>query len=118
MHAQYTLLGNKYPSQKMAHALASLTEITELSFKKLTLDQLSLLFNNTLTTKEWMTKGIHDSRAKDYQNPFRKMVYESFEEMNVVVGKLEDNSFIKQQLRELTVFKQKIAGLKKTFKIK
>lgn len=118
VHAQYIMLGNKYPAQKRTHALASLAEIAELSFKKLTQDQLSQLLNNTLTTKEWMTKGIHDSRAKDYQNPFRKMVYESFEEMNVVVGKLEDNSFIKQQLTELTVFKQKIAGLKKTFKIK
>jgi hypothetical protein len=118
VHAQYTVLGNKYPAQKRAHALASLAEITEFSFKKLTQDQLSQLFNSALTTKEWMTKGIHDSRAKDYQNPFRKMVYESFEEMNVVVGKLEDNSFIQQQLTELTAFKQKLAGLKKTFKIK
>lgn len=118
VHAHYTMLGNKYAVQKRAHALASLAEITELSLKKIDSHQLGQLFNNALTTKEWMTKGIHDSRAKDYQNPFRKMVYESFEEMNTVIGKLEDNSFIKQQLAELGSFKQKIAGLKKTFKIK
>jgi len=118
VHAHYTLLGNKYAAQKRAHALASLAEITEWSLKKMDTQKLGQLFNDALTTKEWMTKGIHDSRAKDYQNPYRKMVYESFEEMNAVVGKLEDNSFIKQQLDELVSFKQKITGLKKIFKIK
>ena len=118
VHAHYILLGNKYAAQKRAHALASLSEIAEWPLKKIDTQKLGQLFNDALTTKEWMTKGIHDSRAKDYQNPYRKMVYESFEEMNAVVGKLEDNSFIKQQLAELGSFKQKIAGLKKIFKIK
>ncbi len=118
VHAQYSSMGNKYLTQKRAHALASLAEITELSLKKIDSQKLGLLLNNALTTKEWMTKGIYDSRAKDYQNPFRKMVYESFEEMNAVVGKLEDNSFIKQQLAELTSFKQQVARLKKIFKVK
>lgn len=118
VHAHYSMLGNKYPAQKRAHALASLVEITGLSLKKIDEHQLEQLCNNALTTKEWMTKGIHDSRAKDYLNPFRKMVYESFEEMNAVIGKIEDNSFIKQQLAELGSFKQKITRLKKTFRIK
>ena len=65
-----------------------------------------------------MTKGIHESRAKDYQNPFRKIVYESFAEMNTVLGKLEDNSFITQQLEELVSFKKEIIALKKSWKIK
>ena len=33
--------------------------------------------------------------------------------MNSVVGKLEDNSFIKQQRDELKIFESKIAGLKR-----
>jgi hypothetical protein len=71
------------------------------------------LFNSAIATMEWITKGIHDSRAKDYSNPFRKMVYESFAEMNEVVGKLEDNSFIKEQIMELKSFKKEISSLKK-----
>ena len=34
-------------------------------------------FSNLVVTKEWMVKGIYESRAKDYANPFRQMVYES-----------------------------------------
>jgi hypothetical protein len=58
-----------------------------------------------------MTKGIYESRAKDYNNPFRSMVYESFEEMNTVVGSLEDNSFIAQEKKALAAYKKKITKL-------
>jgi len=66
-----------------------------------------------ICTKEWMAKGIYDSKAKDYSNPYRKMVYETTAEMNAVVGKLEDNSFIKDQVIELKHFKKEIATFKK-----
>ena len=55
---------------------------------------------NSITTKTWMGKGIYTSRAKDYSNPFRKMVYESNDEMNAVIGRLEDNQFIQDQFAE------------------
>ena len=108
----------KYPQHKLKHALASLSEITGINLKKIDTHQFANLLNSIITTKEWMTKGIHDSRAKDYTNPYRKMVYESIGEMNEVLGKLEENSFIKQQIEELKSFKTGIASLKKKFKIK
>jgi hypothetical protein len=64
-----------------------------------------------LDTKEWMCKGIFDSRAKDYSNPFRKMVYETNEEMNKVIGRLEDNSFIQQQLADLDLMKKQVKAV-------
>ncbi|MBP7346125.1 MAG: DUF4954 family protein, partial [Sediminibacterium sp.] len=113
LHAQYAIKGSLYANQKCAHGLATLKEITGLPLNKLDEHQLSYLFNSAIATMEWITKGIHDSRAKDYSNPFRKMVYESFAEMNEVVGKLEDNSFIKEQIMELKSFKKEISSLKK-----
>jgi hypothetical protein len=62
-----------------------------------------------------MSKGIYDSRAKDYSNPFRKMVYENKDEMNAVVGKIEDNQFIQDQFEELENFKKTVKGLLKKF---
>ena len=41
-----------------------------------------------------MFEGIYESRAKDYQNKFKKMVYDNDEEMEEVVGSIEDNAFI------------------------
>jgi hypothetical protein len=45
------------------------------------------------------------------------MVYENKAEMNAVVGKLEENSFIKQQMEELTQFKKEMLALKKKWKL-
>ncbi len=118
VHEYYISEGQKYPTKKRNHALASLTEISGINLKKIDSHQFASLINAVIATKEWLTKGIYDSRAKDYSSPFRKMVYESVGEMNEVLGKLEENSFIKQQIEELKVFKKEMASLKKKFKLK
>ena len=70
-----------------------------------------------LSTKEWMVSGIKESRAKDYTNPFRKMVYETEAEMETVTGKLSENSFILQQVEELKTTKASVQKLIKQFKL-
>jgi hypothetical protein len=64
-----------------------------------------------------MAKGIYNSRAKDYNNAFRKMVYDTNEEMNKVIGRLEDNSFIQEQLAELDEMKKQVKGLVRKLKL-
>ena len=118
VHDFYVQQGKLYPKQKLQHAMASLFEITGTNLKKMDANQFGSLLNAVVTTKEWMTKGIHDSRSKDYTNPFRKMVYESMGEMNEVMGKFEENSFIKLQIEELTNFKTTVSFIKKKFKLK
>jgi hypothetical protein len=117
VHEYYAKQGAQYPKEKRKHALASLSEITGISLKKMNVHQFSSLLNTAIATREWMAKGIADARAKDYTNPFRKMVYESFAEMNTVLGKLEDNSFIKQQVSDLQAFKKDVMALRKKFKM-
>ena len=58
-----------------------------------------------------MTKGIYDSRAKDYNNPFRKMVYTNAKEMAVVTGSLEQNSFIRQEIEMLAKYKKELKDI-------
>lgn len=118
VHATYAQMGDKYIHQKQLHAIASLEYLEERSIRKIDSHQLAVLLNQAIVTKEWMTKGIYDSRSKDYQNPFRKMVYESFAEMNTIIGKLEDNGFIQQQIAALDSFKKQVVSIKKSFKIK
>lgn len=114
VHAFYETEGSNYPQQKLLHALASLKEIKGL--KQFTPEILQSLFKDYLATKEWMVKGIYESRAKDYSNPFRKMVYSSDAEMNAVTGFLADNSFIEQQQTELEVVKKNIQKLNRLLK--
>ena len=115
VHEFYQDHGKNYQQEKLEHSYNSLLEI--LSVEKLTIE----IFNNNLNTlieiKEWMVKNIHDSRAKDYQNEFRKMIYDSEEEMNAVVGKLEDNAFIAHQQKELDALKTSVDNIRKKFKL-
>jgi hypothetical protein len=101
VHQFYRKNGALYTEQKLQHAYASLLEILQLRPGKFTPELFKQLLQETLDTKEWMTQNIYESRAKDYQNEFRKMVYNNEKEMESVVGRLEDNVFINQQKEEL-----------------
>jgi hypothetical protein len=45
------------------------------------------------------------------------MVYDTNEEMNTVIGKLEDNSFIQQQLGELDEIKKQVKAVTRKLKL-
>lgn len=62
-----------------------------------------------------MAKGVYESRQKDYKNPFRKMVYHSEDQMNAVIGKLEDNQFIQNELKQMEMLKKNIRGIIKKY---
>jgi hypothetical protein len=118
VHDQYLLKGSKYAEQKRVHGLASLQQITGIQLATMNIQQFNYFLTAASNTKEWITRSIYNSRAKDYSNPYRKMVYENFAEMNEVIGKLEDNGFITDQNESLLAFKKEIQRIKKLFKIK
>lgn len=108
LHDMYRKLGADYPYDKLEHAYTSLLEILNITSKQFTANTFKNVLQNSVAIKEWMCKGIYDSREKDYANPFRKMLYDTKKEMEKVIGKIEDNTFIQQQLGELDSFKKKV----------
>jgi hypothetical protein len=100
VHGFYLDEGKEYAEKKWQHAYASLLEITGMEPKDLPI-QLKRLLTETLETKKWMVDHIYESRRKDYDSEYRKMVYNNDREMEEVIGKLDDNVFIKQQQTEL-----------------
>ncbi|HUQ97535.1 MAG TPA: hypothetical protein VM010_07715, partial [Chitinophagaceae bacterium] len=78
---------------------------------------LKQVLKDAAETKQWLFENIYNSRAKDYQNEFRKMVYDTDAELEEVVGKLEDNAFINNQRDELEVFKKQIQNLISRFSL-
>jgi hypothetical protein len=112
VHAYYTEAGKKYPAQKLRHALASLVEIENIDIKEIDEEKINDWLNRAISIASSITRKISESREKDYTNPFRKMVYDSEEEMNKVLGSFSDNGFIKQKQKELRSFKKKVESLK------
>jgi hypothetical protein len=116
LHSFYRQQGNAYATDRLNHAYTSLLEILNITPKQFTPALFKKLLQQALDTKEWMCKAIFDSRAKDYNSPFRKMVYDTTREMNKVMGRLEDNGFIQQQLAELDAMKTQVKSLLKKLK--
>ena len=115
VHDFYRREGAEYHKNKLVHAYTSLLEIENITSKQFTPELFKTLLQKSIDTKTWMSKGIYESREKDYKNPFRKMVYETKEEMDAVVGKIEDNHFIQDQFKELESFKKTVKNLIKEF---
>lgn len=117
VHAFYTMQGQAYDADKFEHAFAALLEVLGISVTGFTPEIFKQILLQSVQTKTWLTDGIYESRAKDYTNPFRTMIFDNKEEMDNVWGKLEDNSFIAMQQTELKDFKKKVSGLIRLLKL-
>ncbi len=113
VHDFYRQSGEEYEKNKLIHAYTSLLEIENITSKQFTAAYFKELLNRSVETKTWASKAIYESRAKDYSNPFRKMIYENNEEMNSVMGKLEENQFIQDQFKDLEAYKRLVKSLSK-----
>ena len=117
VHDFYRLNSDLYDEQKFQHSFAVLVEVLKVAPRGFDKKIFKKALLESMATREWMVKGIYESRAKDYHNEFRKMVYETQKEMEKVLGKLEDNVFIRQQLDEIKQFRKKVNNTIKNLKL-
>lgn len=113
VHNFYKAQAEAYSEQKLEHAYGCLLDLGGLTPSGFTKEIFKDLLQEVMDTRQWLTDGIYESRAKDYSNPFRTMMYASEAEMEEVVGKLEDNSFINLQKKELESFKKQVRKISK-----
>jgi hypothetical protein len=111
IHQFYQSESGHYSTDKFHHALDILYQVHGISIKNLSAAAFKELLLQSVGTAEWITKGIFNSRKKDYLNPFRKMVYENQAEMDQVIGKLDDNSFIINQEKKFNGYQSMIRAL-------
>jgi hypothetical protein len=116
VHRFYGQAGMVYSDQKLQHAIASILEEQGLTMADLSPERMNGWLKQAVATKEWMTEGIYASRAKDYESGFRQLAYDSREEMEEVMGKLDGNAFINQQWEELALFKQTVQEISERYK--
>ena len=107
VHGFYVSESKLYGEDKLIHSLAAWQTVYGggSKFKE---EQIHKMFADALITRGWMHEGIKTSREKDYENPFRQMVYESEAEMNKVIGSLSENSFLLQENEEFQEMKTRI----------
>jgi len=107
VHEFFVTQGKSYADQKLNHAIASLQELN--SGKAPGDKSLKEMFEWYLNFRKHLLAEIRHSRQKDYENPFRQMLYTDKTEMEAVIGKLDNTPFIIQQqdkLKKDSVFVQ------------
>lgn len=110
IHAAYGELWRRYPRDKQAHACATLTAL--LGVERLGKEQFEAALDEAVEIQRYIRDETYESRKKDYDDPFRAMVYESPEEMEAVLGTIKDNSFVTTVREETERFEQRVAGVK------
>ena len=111
IHHFYKTESESYPDDKLHHALDILMQVHGISIKKIKPAELKKLLLQSFDTAKWIATGIFNSRKKDYLNPFRKMVYADQAEMDQVLGKLDENSFINNQDKVLLEYQSSVKDL-------
>ena len=92
IHNIYDLWDKEYAEDKCRHAWAVLcflrnSEINESVFN----EELDAV----LEIRRWIEAQIFESRAKDYKNQYKLQTYRNKAEMEQVLGKIDENPFIR-----------------------
>ncbi|MBS1729700.1 MAG: DUF4954 family protein [Bacteroidetes bacterium] len=111
LHQYYQKAGKAYVSDKMKHGLAVLHMLMGQKINFITKQEAIQLLQEAILTRKWIAVNVYASREKDYTNPFRKMTYFNEEEMNSVLGTLDDNEFILSFKKDASNFKRQVNQL-------
>ncbi len=101
LHQRYNDIEKSYPSLRAGHGIFCLLKTEDKSINDITVSDIKLYLQEGKQTALELYESAYASRKKDYTNPFRIMTYHSEEEMENVLGNIDDNSFLKDYKAEM-----------------
>ncbi|NLE57401.1 MAG: DUF4954 family protein [Planctomycetes bacterium] len=101
----------RYPLDKQQHAFACLTDL--LGRGSLSMDQWHAALDRAVQIQNYISEAVFSSRKKDDEDPFRRMVYQTPEEMEAVLGRAEDNSFVRQVREDTQSFITRVEEIRR-----
>jgi hypothetical protein len=110
IHGWYDKCWAEYPKDKACHAWAVLGLLND----RFTKEDFGKALDQCLEIRRWMTEQVYETRAKDFNDPFRSVTYRNQAEMEQVVGRIEDNFFVKHAADEFKSFEKTIEKLRNT----
>ena len=102
VHIQYEAWWSVYPRDKAENAYAVMRLVT--AEQAIPPERWNLLLDEAAETRKYIEEQVYITKKKDYTNAFREITYRNGEERDAVLGKVEDNSFIKTARKETTLF--------------
>ncbi len=112
VHAFYNDCEKEYSTYKVRYALYILETLYSRSISDFTKEIYADILKDVTVVSNYMYTSSISSRQKDYTDFFRAITYRNRDEMTAVVGRLEDNSFLKKLKTDTESFN---AGLEVLF---
>jgi hypothetical protein len=116
IHASYDGMAAAYQLDKAYHAwhvylyLANkVMKICSHPLKKI--EYFKKEMDTLINLRRFITEQVHLSRAKDFNDPFRRNSYRNDEEMEQVVGNADDNSFVKLFREKISLDEERVRKL-------
>jgi hypothetical protein len=111
VHARYDELWAGYPAAKARYALYAIERALAIEVGSLDAKGWKALLASAKAIFAAMCDAAWSSRRKDYEDPFRKMLYESDEELSAVLGRIEDNPFLNDFSRQTERYTDMLGAL-------
>ncbi len=94
IHERYKQWYETYEDDKVSNALGVLKHCLKIDY----LDEKSWLYikNKVVNTRKYIEQQVYETRNKDYNNKFRSITFRNNEERDIVLGAVEENSFINE----------------------
>jgi NDP-sugar pyrophosphorylase family protein len=108
IHKRYDDLYKEYAEDKARYALYALERSTGKELRNLSDEDLKKILEHAKDIASEIYEKAYSSRAKDYSDPFRSMMYENAEEMKQVLGDINENDFLNSLKEDTDQFKAKI----------
>ena len=113
VHSRYDELWAGYPKMKARYALFAIERALALKAGSLGMEGWRSILGSAKATFASVCDAAWSSRRKDYEDPFRRMLYESDEEMVAVLGRIEDNSFLNDFSKQTKAYTDILGALSK-----
>jgi hypothetical protein len=104
LHEEYGRIAAEYPEAKARHAFASLLSLHGIEESRLDSEVWRGWLDDAAEIQKLILARTRESREKDYQSVFKKMMYDSDDEMNEVLGPFDQNSFIRKLEKDTVAF--------------
>lgn len=111
VHAFYDACEESYEKWKTRYALWVLEQLYSRPYAEFTGDVWLDIHSDVTAVSDYMYENSIVSREKDYTDYFRSITYRNEAEMIAVVGRLEENSFLKELKKATAGFDRRLESL-------
>lgn len=115
VHKRYDLIATKYSRDKAIHAVNVLLSLDQIEPTQMDEQRWAKWLDAARQIAERRLKQVVAARQKDFDDPFRRMLYETPAEQQAVMGSLEQDRFIASQTEQTAAFcatiEDRLAGL-------